>query len=180
MIQWIMELAIWSLVPLPFLDPAWISGSSPFTYSWSLAWRILVAQTIKNLRAMQVTLVRSLSQKNPPEKAMATQSSSLAWRIPRISDTTEWLTVFSAFSKSNLNIWKFMIHVLLKPSLENFEHYFASVWNECNCAVVWTFFGIPLLWDWNETLLCNRSPELFHLAKLNLHTPSAKTPYFPP
>ena len=33
----------------------------------------------------------------------------------------------SAFSKSNLNIWKFSIHVLLKPGLENFEHYFASV-----------------------------------------------------
>ena len=34
-------LAIWSLVPLPFLKPAWISGSSQFTYYWSLAWRIL-------------------------------------------------------------------------------------------------------------------------------------------
>ena len=33
----------------------------------------------------------------------------------------------SAFSKSSLNIWKFTVHVLLKPSLENFEHYFASV-----------------------------------------------------
>ena len=33
----------------------------------------------------------------------------------------------SAFSKPNLNIWKFLVHVLLKPSLENFEHYFASV-----------------------------------------------------
>ena len=33
----------------------------------------------------------------------------------------------SAFSKSSLNIWKFSVHVLLKPSLENFEHYFASV-----------------------------------------------------
>ena len=32
----------------------------------------------------------------------------------------------SAFSKSNLNIWKFLVHALLKPSLENFEHYFAS------------------------------------------------------
>ena len=32
----------------------------------------------------------------------------------------------SAFSKSSLNIWKFSVHVLLKPSLENFEHYFAS------------------------------------------------------
>ena len=39
MIQWM--LAIWSLVPLPFLKPAWTSGSSQFTYWWSLAWRIL-------------------------------------------------------------------------------------------------------------------------------------------
>ena len=34
------------------------------------------------------------------------------------------------FSKSSLNIWKFSVYVLLKPSLENFEHYFASVWSE--------------------------------------------------
>ena len=56
----------------------------------------------------------------------------------------------SAFSKSSLNTWKFTFHILLKPDLENFEHYFASMWDECNCAVVWTFFGITLLWDWNE------------------------------
>ena len=39
---------------------------------------------------------------------------------------------------------------LLKPGLENFEHYFTSMWDECNCAVVWAFFGIAFLWDWNE------------------------------
>ena len=55
-----------------------------------------------------------------------------------------------AFSKSSLNIWKFTAHVLLKPGLENFEHYFASVWDECNCVVIWAFFGIVFLWDWNE------------------------------
>ena len=48
----------------------------------------------------------------------------------------------SAFSKSSLSICRFSVHVLLKPSLENFEHYFTSVWDECNCAVVWAFFGI--------------------------------------
>ena len=42
----------------------------------------------------------------------------------------------SAFSKSSLTIWKFMVHALLKPGLENFEHFFTSVWDECNCAVV--------------------------------------------
>ena len=56
----------------------------------------------------------------------------------------------SAFSKSSLYIWKFTIHVLLKPGLENFEHYCARVWDECTCAVVWAFFGIAFLWDWNE------------------------------
>ena len=53
----------------------------------------------------------------------------------------------SAFSKSSLNIWKFMVHILLKPDLENFEHYFASVWDACNCAVVLAFFGIAFIWD---------------------------------
>ena len=42
----------------------------------------------------------------------------------------------SAFSKTSLNIWKFMVYVLLKSGLENFEHYFASVLDECTCAVV--------------------------------------------
>ena len=56
----------------------------------------------------------------------------------------------SAFSKSSLNIWKSMVHVLLKPGLENSEDYFTSVWDECNCVVVWTFFGIAFLRDWNE------------------------------
>ena len=55
-----------------------------------------------------------------------------------------------AFTKTSLDIWKFMVHVLLRPGLENFEHYFASVWDECSCAVVWAFFGIVLLWEWNE------------------------------
>ena len=42
----------------------------------------------------------------------------------------------SPFSKSSLNIWKFSVHVLLKPILENFEHYFASMQDECSCAAV--------------------------------------------
>ena len=61
-------LAIWSLVSLPYLDPAWTSGSSQFTYCWSLTWR-------------------------------------------------------------------------------NFEHYFTIMWDECNYAVVWAFFGIGMKTD---------------------------------
>ena len=56
----------------------------------------------------------------------------------------------SVFSKTSLNKWKFMVHILLKLVLEKCEHYFTSMWDECNCVVVWAFFGIAFLWDWNE------------------------------
>ena len=75
-LNWLTDrmLAIWSLFPLPFLNPACIPGNSQFMYGWSLAWGIL----------------------------------------------------------------------------SDFEHYLSSTWNECNCAVIWTFFAIALFWDWNE------------------------------
>ena len=65
-------------------------------------------------------------------------------------DVVNLISGSSAFSKSNLYIWKFLVHILLKPSLKDFKYYFASMWNESNCTIVWTFFGIALLWDWNE------------------------------
>ena len=43
------------------------------------------------------------------------------------TDVGNLITDSSAFSKSSLNNWKFTVHILLKPDLENFEHYFASV-----------------------------------------------------
>ena len=55
-----------------------------------------------------------------------------------------------AFTKSSLYISKFLAHLLLKPSLKTFEHYLASMWNQYSCTVVWTFFCIALVWDWNE------------------------------
>ena len=65
----------------------------------------------------------------------------------------------SAFSKSSLNIWKFTVHILLKPALENFEHHFGSVWDECNCAVVWAFYL-------RTVVLSHMSPE----RKPSIHT----------
>ena len=62
------------------------------------------------------------------------------------TDVGNLISGSSAFSKSNLNIWKFMVHILLKSGLENLGYYFASVWDECNCVVVWALFGIAFLW----------------------------------
>ena len=58
------------------------------------------------------------------------------------TDVDSFISGSSAFTKSSLNIWKFSVQVLLKLGLENFEHFFVSLWNESNRAVVWTFFGI--------------------------------------
>ena len=59
------------------------------------------------------------------------------------------------FSKSSSNIWKFSVHILLKLGLENFENYFASVWDECNCAVecakniqIILWLSLGLVWNW--------------------------------
>ena len=51
-------------------------------------------------------------------------------------DVDNLISGSSAFSETSLNIWKFTVHVLLKPGLENFEYYFTSVGDEYNCAVV--------------------------------------------
>ena len=53
-------------------------------------------------------------------------------------DTTDFgnlISGSSAFSIYRLNIWEFMDHILLKPGFENFEQYFASMWDECDCEV---------------------------------------------
>ena len=85
------------------------------------------------------------------------------------TDVGNLISGSSAFSKSSLYIWKFLVPVLLKPDLKDFEHYLTSMWNEHICTVVWTFFHIGLLWGWNESrpflvlwpLLC------LHLVKLS-------------
>ena len=68
------------------------------------------------------------------------------------ADVGNLISGSSAFPKTSLNIWKFTVHVLLKPGLENFEHYFTSMCDECNCAVVehslaLPFFGIGMKTD---------------------------------
>ena len=51
-------------------------------------------------------------------------------------DVDNFISGSSAFSKSYLNIWKFLVHVLLKTGLKNFEHYFAGLGDEYNCAII--------------------------------------------
>ena len=105
----------------------------------------------------------------------------LLWSTQRLCTVNEAVSCFfddpvdvgnlisgsSGFLKSSLYFWKFSVHILLKPSLKGFDYYFASMWNEFNCAVVWTFFGIAHLWDWNENW---PFPVLWHIECSTLTT----------
>ena len=56
----------------------------------------------------------------------------------------------AAFSKTSLNIWKFMVRVLLKPGLENFKHYFTSpFWRRSTLGFLWREW----CWSWNSSTL---------------------------
>ena len=61
-----------------------------------------------------------------------------------------WSQVPLPFPKTSLNIRKFTVHILLKPGLENFEHYFTSVRDECNCcggfSILWHCLSLGLEW----------------------------------
>ena len=56
----------------------------------------------------------------------------------------------SSFSEPGLDIWKFLVCIMLKPSVQDFKHHLNSMGNECNCLMVSTFFSTPLLGTWDE------------------------------
>ena len=56
----------------------------------------------------------------------------------------------SSFSKPTLDIWNFLVHVMLKPSMQDFKHDLTSMGDECDCPMVSTFFGTTLLGNWDK------------------------------
>ena len=56
----------------------------------------------------------------------------------------------SASSKPSLQIWKFSVNIMLRPSLNDFDHNLASMWNEYNCTAPWMLFSIAIIWDSNK------------------------------
>ena len=143
---WHTPFPVWnqSVVPCPVLTVA----------SWP-AYRFLRRQvrwsgTPISFRIFQFIVIYTVKGFGIINKAEIDVFLELSCFFDDPADVSNLMSSSSSFSESSLNIWKFMVHVLLKPALENFEHYFTSVWDECNCAVVWAFFGIAFLWVWNK------------------------------
>ena len=96
-------LAIWSLVPLPFLKPAWTSGSPWFMYCWSLAWRILSITLLSCVAAAAA----AKSLQSCPTLCDPIDRSSPGSPVPGIlqARTLEWVAI--SFS----NAWKWKVKV---------------------------------------------------------------------
>ena len=60
------------------------------------------------------------------------------------------ISVSSSFSKPSLDIWKFLVHIMLKPSMQDFKHDLTSMGDECSCQIISTFFSTTLLGNWDE------------------------------
>ena len=140
--------------PLPILNQSVVPRPVLTVASW-LAYSFLRRQVrwsgiLISLRIFQFVVIHTVKGFSIVKESEVHVFLEFSWFLYDPMDIGNLISGSSAFSKSSLNIWKFSVHLLLKPGLEGFGCYFVSVWNECNCAVVWTFFGIALLWDWNE------------------------------
>ena len=144
---WCTPFPIWNgpVVPCPVLTIAsW--PAYRFLESGQMVW---YSHLFKNFpQFVVIHTVRGFGIVNKAEINVFFLELSCFFDDPM--DVSNLILGSSDFSKSSLNIWKFMVHVLLKPGLENFEHYLTSTWDECSCVAVWAFFGIAFLWDWNE------------------------------
>ena len=135
---WCTPFPIWnqSVVPCPVLTAAsWLAYRR---IKRQVRW-VWYSQLLKNfLQFAVIHTVRGFGIVNNAEIYVFLELSCF-FHDPADGNL---ISRFSAFFKTSLNIWKFTLHVLLKPGLEDFEHYFTRVWNECYCVVVWAVFGI--------------------------------------
>ena len=149
---WHTPFPIWnqSIVPCSVLTPAF----------W-LAYRFLRRQVRLSGTSISLKFFQFLVIHTVKVFYIVNKAEELFCSFYDPMDVGNLIPGSSASSKSSLNIWKFSVHILLKPSMENFEHCTATVWDECNCVVLWTFFGIAFLWDWNENCSFGATAEFF-------------------
>ena len=146
---WHTPFPIWnySVIPWPVLTVAsWPACTQVSQEAGQVVW---YSHLLKNFP--QFAVIHTVKGFGIVNKAEIDVFLELSCFFYDPADVGNLISGSSAFSKTSLNIWKFTVHVLLKPGLQNFEHYFTSIWDECNCAIVWTFFVIAFLWDWNKS-----------------------------
>ena len=122
--SWCTPFPVWnqSVVPCPFVTVA----------SWP-AYRFLRRQVRWSgipisFRIFQFVVIHTVKGFSIVTEAKVDIFLEFSCFFYDPGDVSNLISGSSSFSKTSLNIWKFTVHILLKPSLENFKHYFAIVW----------------------------------------------------
>ena len=142
-------LTIWHLIPLAFLNSSWASGISKFTFYWSLAWRILsitllaCATAAKSLQSCPTLCDPIDGSPTGSSVPGILQTRTLEWVAISFSNAWKWKVKVKSLSRVRLcaTSWTAAYQALLSMGFSR---------QDWNCAVVWTFFGIAFLCDWNE------------------------------
>ena len=87
----------------------------------------------KWIKAVLIHIVKSFNVVSETEVDVFLESPCFLYDLMNVGII---ISGSSAFSKPSLNIWKFSVHVMLKPSLEDFEHNFTSMGDKCNCPLI--------------------------------------------
>ena len=90
--------------------------------------------------------VKGISVVNETEVDVFLKFSSFLYDLGNVGNL---ISGSSSFSKSILDIWKFLVHIILKPSMQDFKHDLTSMGDECKCLMVSTFVGTTLLGNWD-------------------------------
>ena len=141
---WHTPFPIWnqSVVPYPVLT---VASWPPYRF---LRRQVRWSGIPISLRIIQFVVIHTVKGFGIVNKAEIDVFLELSCFFHDPADGGNLISGSSAFSKTSLNIWKFTVHIVLKPCLENLEHYFASLWSECICVVFWAFIDIAFLRDW--------------------------------
>ena len=113
-------LAVWSLVPLPFLKPAWTSGNSQFMYYWILAWRVWQSKPYKLYFLNENTWRSKLLQDHKLQDGSVLAGMKIALVLLYTSvRVLGWSSVLSMFWKEYIFFWavglKIVLHIFSKP-----------------------------------------------------------------
>ena len=128
---WCTPFPIWKKSVVPCLVPIFASWPEYIFLRRQVRWSGIPISLI----IFQFVVIHTVKGFGIVNEAEADVFLELSCFLYDPVDFGNLISSTSAFPKSSLNIWKFTVHILLKPGLENFEHSFASTWDECNYAV---------------------------------------------
>ena len=99
------------------------------------------------LQFIMIHTVKGFSTVDETEVDVFLEFPSFLYDLANVGNLTSGS---SSFSKPSMDMWKFLVHIMLKPSMQDFKHDLTSMRNECNCPMVSTFFSTTLLGNWDK------------------------------